>query len=127
MSTAKKAIPLILGVVIVAGAVATLYPLLGASHLATGTVAGLGVAYLGFLLYFFLLPRPGEKGFSFFKSYLPGAAARYIVMIGAFCAVVFLLKINTLGVLLGTFVGMMLSTFLSINTMRRKPTKPPEA
>lgn len=122
----KITVPLILGIVIVAIATAALYAVLGADHLATGATAGIGIAYLGFLLYFFLMPRPGKDGFSFFKSYLPGAAVRYVVMIGAFCAVVFLLKINTLGVLLGTFIGMMISTFVSLNGMR-KANKPPEA
>ena len=122
----KITVPLILGLVIVAIAAAALYSVLGADHMATGTVAGIGIAYLGFLLYFILMPRPGKNGFSFFKTYLPGAVIRYVVMIGVFCAVVFLLKINTLGVLLGTFIGMMISTFVSLDGMR-KANKPPEA
>jgi hypothetical protein len=122
----KITVPLILGIVIVALAAAALYSVLGANHLATGATAGIGIAYLGFLLYFFLMPRPGKEGFSFFKSYLPGAAVRYVVMIGAFCAMVFLLRINTLGVLRGTFIGMMISTFVSLDGMRRA-NKPPEA
>jgi hypothetical protein len=122
----KISVSLVLGIVIVAIVTAALYSVLGAKHLATGATAGIGIAYLGFLLYFFLMPRPGKDGFSFFKSYLPGAVIRYVVMIGAFCTVVFLLKINTLGVLLGTFIGMMISTFVSLNGMR-KANKPPEA
>jgi Zn-dependent protease len=122
----KISVSIVLGIVIVAIAAAVLYSILGADHLVTGTVAGIGIAYLGFLLYFFLMPRPDKDGFSFFKSYLPGAVIRYVVMIGAFCAIVFLLKINTLGVLLGTFIGMMISTFVSLNGMR-KANKPPEA
>jgi Zn-dependent protease len=122
----KISVSIVLGIVIVAIAAAVLYSILGADHLVTGTVAGIGIAYLGFLLYFFLMPRPDKDGFSFFKSYLPGAVIRYVVMIGAFCAIVFLLKINTLGVLLGTFIGMMISTFVSLNGMRRA-NKPPEA
>jgi Zn-dependent protease len=122
----KISVSIVLGIVIVAIAAAVLYSVLGADHLATGTVAGIGIAYLGFLLYFFLMPRPDKDGFSFFKSYLPGAVIRYVVMIGALCAIVFLLKINTLGVLLGTFIGMMISTFVSLNGMR-KANKPPEA
>ena len=122
----KITVPLILGIVIVVIAAAALYSVLGANHLATGATAGIGIAYLGFLLYFFLMPRPGKEGFSFFKSYLPGAVVRYVVMIGAFCAIIFLFKINTLGVLLGTFIGMMISTFVSLDGMR-KANKPPEA
>jgi heme/copper-type cytochrome/quinol oxidase subunit 4 len=122
----KTSVSIVLGIVIVAIAAAVLYSVLGADHLATGTVAGIGIAYLGFLLYFFLMPRPDKEGFSFFKSYLPGAVIRYVVMIGVFCAVIFLLDMKPLGVLLGTFIGMMISTFVSLNGMR-KANKPPEA
>ena len=123
----KITVPLILGFAIISIASAALYFSLGVNHMATGTVTGIGIAYLGFLLYFFLMPRPGNNGFSFFKSYLPGAVIRYVVMITAFCAVVFLLKVNTLGVLLGTFIGMMISTFVSLNTIRRSTNRSPEA
>ncbi|MBN1129127.1 MAG: hypothetical protein JXA71_09080 [Chitinispirillaceae bacterium] len=129
MSTGKAILPLILGLVLVAGAGMAFFflPGLGPDHPATGAVVGFGVAYLGFLLYYLLLPFPAGKNGSFFASYLPGAVARYVVMISAFCTVVFLFKIHTLGVLLGTFIGMMVSTFVSLNSMRRKPQKSPEA
>jgi F0F1-type ATP synthase assembly protein I len=129
MRSGKSSLPLIFGSIVVAGAAAILFffPGFGPKHLVTGTVFGIGIAYLGFLLYYFLMPRPWVQGGSFFSSYLPGAAARYSVMIGVFCAAVFLLNIHPLGVLLGTFIGMMLSTFLSLNSMRQKPQKPPEA
>ena len=129
MGFGKIILPLVLGfaAVVCVSAVFFLLPSFGADHLITGTVTGICVAYLGFLLYFFLMPRPKESGGSFFSSYLPGAVARYVVMVGAFCIVVFLLKIHTLGVLLGTFIGMMISTFISLNLMRRTPCKPPEA
>jgi hypothetical protein len=120
-------LPLILGMVVAAIAAAVLCAAFGRAHLATGTVMGICIAYLGFLLYMLLMPRSGGKGFSFVKNYLPGAAVRYAVMIGAFCAVVFWLRINTLGVLLGTFIGMMVSTFVSLSSMRQAATKPPEA
>jgi hypothetical protein len=123
MSSDNVTLPLISGFVIVTAATIALFYSLPPNHFVTGTVAGVGVAYLGFLLYYFLMPRAG----TFLKSYLPGAVIRYVVMIGAFCVVVFILKINTLGVLLGTFIGMMISTFISLNTMRRSTNKPPEA
>jgi hypothetical protein len=126
MSSANVTLPLIIGAVVVTAAAAVVYFLSGPLKLVTGTVAGFDIAYLGFLLYYFLLPRQIEKG-AFVKSYLPGAAARYIVMIGILCIAVFVLKINTLGVLLGTFIGMMLSTFVSLNTIRKSTAKPPEA
>jgi hypothetical protein len=126
MSSANVTLPLIIGAVVVTAAAAVVYYLSGPLKLVTGTVAGFDIAYLGFLLYYFLLPRQTEKG-AFLKSYLPGAAARYTVMIGILYIVVFVLKINTLGVLLGTFIGMMLSTFVSLNTMRKATAKPPEA
>jgi hypothetical protein len=123
---AKQKTAFAAGIVAVAGIAAALYVFLGKAHLATGTVAGVGVAYLGFLLYVLLMPRPGTAGFSFVKNYLPGAVARYAVMIGAFCAVVFLLGINPLGVLLGAFLGMMASTFVTLNSMRQAANRPPE-
>lgn len=129
MRTGKIDLTLILGWLVVAGAGTGLFfiPGMGPKHLLTGTVAGMAVAYLGFILYYFLMPRPGTTGASFFSSYFAGAAVRYSVMICAFCAVVFLLDIHTPGVLLGTFIGMMVSTFMSLNSMRQKPQKPPEA
>jgi hypothetical protein len=114
----------LLAVIIVTGALQVLLP---AVPLAAGIAAGIGIAYVGFILYYFLFPRPGAKSLSFVQGYLPGAAIRYVVMIGLFCAVIFWLKMNTIGVLLGTFVGMMVSTFVSLNTMRKKSEKTPEA
>jgi hypothetical protein len=128
MSRNNLSLPLISGFILVVAAGTALYFFLPkpGENLITGTVAGFGVAYLGFLLYYFLLPRT-NSGATFVKSYLPGAVLRYVTMIGAFCVVVFLLKIHTLGVLLGTFIGMMVSTFVSLNSMRQSANKPPEA
>jgi ABC-type enterochelin transport system permease subunit len=121
MSRVNVTLPLISGFAVVAAAAAALFYALPPNNFITGTVAGVGVAYLGFLLYYFLMPRSG----TFLKSYLPGAVVRYVVMIGTFCIVVFMLKINMPGVLLGTFLGMMVSTFISLNTMRRSANNPP--
>jgi hypothetical protein len=131
MSGKDTGITLVAGFVLTVAAAAALLlvPRFGEAHLVTGIVCGLGVAYLGFLLYYFLLPRPGEKGtgIPFLRGYLPGAALRYVIMIGAFCAVVFLLQVHAIGVLIGTFIGMMASTFVTLNKMRVPPPKSPEA
>jgi hypothetical protein len=129
MSIGKTATALILGFVVIAAITAALYtaPAFGARHAVTGMAAGVGVAYLGFILYFLLMPRPDEKGFSFFKSYVPGMMARYVVLIGAFCAVIFWLKMEALSVLLGAFAGMMAATFVSLVKMRRPAKRPPGA
>jgi hypothetical protein len=129
MSIGKTGVPFILGFIVTAAITAVLYraPAFGAQHVVTGIAAGAGVAYLGFILYFFLMPRPDEKGFSFFKSYLPGVVARYVVLIGAFCAVIFWLKIEATGVLVGAFAGMMAAAFVSLVKMRRTAKKSPGA
>lgn len=100
----------------------------GRAHIATGIVWGLGIAYLGFLLFYFLIPRPGSNKavIPFFRGYLPGAALRYIIMVGALCAVLFWIHVNIFGVLIGAFAGMMTSTFASVSTMKRQSTKSPE-
>lgn len=107
----------LLAIILITGALQVFLP---AAPLAAGIAAGVGIAYVGFILYYFLFPRPGVKKLTFFQGYLPGAAIRYAAMIGLFCAVIFWLKMDTMGVLLGAFVGMMVTTFLSLNTMRRK-------
>ena len=94
---------------------------LGAAHLVTGIVWGILVAHLGLLMYFILVPRPDGTNIKFFRKYLPGALLRYVIMISAFCVVVFWLRINAVGVLIGTFAGMMTATFISLNRMRRPP------
>lgn len=129
MTISKTPLPLILGFAAIAVMVAILYkaPAFGARHVVTGMAAGLGVAYLGVALYSLLMPRPDGNKLSFVKSYLPGAAARYIVLIGAFCAMIFWLKIEALGVLLGVFAGMMAATFVSLVKMRRKAKRSPGA
>ena len=129
MSIGRTAAPLILGFIATAAITAVLYmvPAFGARHAVTGMAAGVGVAYLGFILYFFLMPRPDKKGFSFFKSYLPGVVTRYVVLIGAFYAVIFWLKMEALSVLLGTFAGMMAATFVSLVKMRRTVKRSPGA
>jgi hypothetical protein len=117
----------LLGIVLGTGALQVFLP---GVPLASGAAAGVGIAYVGFVLYYLLFPRPGSNKLSFFQGYLPGAVIRYTVMIGIFCAVIFWLdtrKNFQIGVLLGVFVGMMVSTFVSLNTMRRKSQKPPEA
>jgi hypothetical protein len=118
-----------LGVFATAAATAVLYavPAFGARHFLTGAAAGLGIANLAFLLYFLLLPRSDGKQMSFVRSYLPGAAARYVVLIGAFCAMIFWLKMEALGVLVGAFAGMMAATFISLVKMRRTATRSPGA
>jgi hypothetical protein len=115
---------LLTGFVAVLVAAGVLLWRLSAANLMTGAVWGLGVAYTGVLLYYALIPRPGAGRVSFFRGYLPGALVRYVIMISAFCAVVFWLKINALGVLLGTFAGMMAATFVSLNKMRQTKSKP---
>jgi hypothetical protein len=129
MGTNKAAAPLFLGFFATAAAAVALYlaPAFGARHFLTGAVAGLCVAYLAFLLYVLLTPGPGVKYVSFVKSYLPGAAARYVVLTGAFCAVIFWLKMETLGVLLGVFAGMMTATVISLFKMRRTAERSPGA
>ena len=87
----------------------------GAAHIVTGIVWGIVVAHLGVLIYYMMATRSGVK----VRGYLPGALLRNVIMIGAFCAVVFWLKINAGGVLLGAFAGMMTATFVSLNKMRR--------
>jgi hypothetical protein len=121
VETGKTTIPLILGFAAIAAAAAVLYvvPAFGPRHFLTGVAAGVGVAYLAFMLYFLLLPRPDGNKISIVKTYLPGAAARYVVLVGAFCATVFWLKIEAIGVLLGAFAGMMAATFVSLVKMRR--------
>jgi hypothetical protein len=129
MGTNKAAVPLVLGFFATAAAAAALYlaPAFGPRHFITGAVGGLCVAYLAFLLHVLLTPGPGVKYVSFAKSYLPGAAARYLVLTGAFCAVIFWLKMETLGVLLGVFTGMMTATFISLFKMRRTTERSPGA
>ena len=129
MGTNKAVVPLVLGFFATAAAAAALYlvPAFGPRHFLTGAVAGLGVAYLALLLYFVLMPRPDGRKYSFVKSYLPGAAARYIVLVGAFCAVVFWLKMEAIGVLLGAFAGMMAATLVSLVKMRRTTNRSPGA
>ena len=110
------------GLVLVLAAAGLLLALVGRGKIVTGIVWGIFVAYAGTILYFFLIPRPAESGpFRFVQGYLPGAVIRYIVMIGLFCGVVFWLRVNPAGVLIGTFVGMMASTFVSLNSMRQPP------
>jgi hypothetical protein len=129
MDTNKAVVPLVLGFFATAAAAAALYlaPAFGAGHFLTGAVAGLGVAHLAFLLYMFLMPGRDRKYMSFVKSYLPGAAARYLVLTGAFCVVVFWLKMEALGVLLGVFAGIMAATFFSLIRMRRTTPGSPGA
>jgi len=129
MSIGKTGVPLVLGFIATAVITAVLYaaPAFGARHAVTGMAAGASVAYLGFILCFFLMPRPDEKGFSFFTSYLPGVVARYVVLIGTFCAVIFWLKMEALSVLLGAFAGMMAAAFVSLVKMRRPARKSPGA
>ncbi|MBN2188156.1 MAG: hypothetical protein JW699_01780 [Chitinispirillaceae bacterium] len=129
MGTNKTVTPLVLGFFATAAATAALYvaPAFGAGHFLTGAVAGAGVAYLAFLLYMLLIPAPDGKYISFVKSYLPGAAARYIALTGAFCAMVFWLNMEPLGVLLGVFAGIMAATFFSLIKMRRTTPRSPGA
>jgi hypothetical protein len=125
--TNKSPLLLMSGFLATAAAAAILYtaPAFGPRHLLTGVAAGGGVAYLAFMLYFLLLPRPEGEKISFVKSYLPGAAARYVVLIGAFCAMIFWLKIDPVGVLLGAFAGMMAATFVALVKMRRAANRSP--
>lgn len=117
----NTAVNLAAGFAVVLAAAGVLLWRLGAAHLVTGIVWGIVVAHLGLLMYYILVPRPGGTTIKFFRGYLPGALLRYVIMISAFCAVVFWLRINAVGVLLGAFVGMMTATFISLNRMRRPP------
>jgi hypothetical protein len=123
----KAAAGYITGFAVVVGiAVGMMFvPGLGRANLFTGIVTGVAVAYLGFLLLYFLFPRPAENGEreSFVQGYMIGAVLRYAIMISAFCGVVFGLHINPIGVLIGAFVGMMTSTFISLNKMRQATPK----
>jgi hypothetical protein len=129
MGTGKILVPLVLGFTATAAAGAALYaaPAFGAAHFLTGAVAGLGVAYLAFLLHVLLMPGRDGKYISFVRSYLPGAAVRYIVLTGAFCALVFWIEMEALGVLLGVFAGIMAATLFSLMRMRRTATRSPGA
>jgi hypothetical protein len=122
-----KPVTLLIGFVLTLAGAAVLLWKLGPENVITGTVWGIGVAYLGFLLFYFLIQRPKGHGttVSLLRGYLPWALLRYVIMIGAFCAVVFWLRVNAIGVLLGIFLGMMASTFVSLAAMRRAPPKPP--
>jgi len=126
MNSNNTAAALFAGFVPIAGGAAAILITLGKDSPVTGIIWGIGVAYVGFLLYVLFIPRPGKQ-FSFAKNYLPGAVARYVVMIGAFCVVVFVLKIHGLSVLAGIFAGMMTATIISLFKMRRTPSQPPEA
>ncbi len=127
MSGTNKTIPrLWAGFAVIMAAAGVLLWRLGAAHFITGIAGGIAVAYLGLLMYYLLIPRPGSKPITFIRGYIPGALLRYIIMIGAFCAVVFVLRINAIGVLLGIFLGMMVSTFISLNHLRQSPHKHPE-
>lgn len=122
----KTAVSMIAGLAVVTAAAGVLLVRFGADHIATGIGGGIAVAYLGLLTYYLLVPRPGGRVKNFFRGYLPGALLRYVIMIGAFCAVVFRLRINAVGVLVGTFAGMMTATIISLFKMRRTPSRPPE-
>ncbi|MBN2036623.1 MAG: hypothetical protein JW768_07775 [Chitinispirillaceae bacterium] len=129
MSSGARTMTMLLGllaVIVITGALQVLLPTV---PLASGIAAGVGITYIGFILYYFLFPRPGAKKLSFFHGYIPGVIIRYSVMIGVFCAVIFWLdtrRMFQIGVLLGAFIGMMISTFVSLNLMRRTQCKPPE-
>jgi len=128
MNRNNRVLPgLLTGFAAVMAAAGVLLWRLTAANILTGAVWGVGVAYTGVLLYYALIPRPGKGTVSFFRGYLPGAVLRYVIMVGAFCAVVFGLKINALGVLMGTFAGMMAATFVSLNKMRQTKSTLPEA
>jgi hypothetical protein len=126
-ASGKAAARYITGFAVVVGIAASMMviPGLGRANLFTGIMSGIAVAYLGFLLLYFLFPRPAEKGErgSFFQGYIIGAVLRYAIMISAFCGVVFGLHINPIGVLIGAFAGMMTSTFISLNKMRQTTPK----
>ena len=99
---------------------------LSAKNFYTGMLTGFAIALFGVLLYSLVVPQTaGEKG-TFWLRYMGGAVLRYAVMIAVFCTAVFLGRIDPIGLLLGTFFGMMASTFIFLNKMRHTPLKPPE-
>jgi hypothetical protein len=105
-----------LGVVFVAAGLS--YWKLSAGNITTGILSGLGIAWFGVLLYSVIgSPRWREKG-SFWLRYIGGAFLRYTIMIIVFCAAVFVIKINGIGLLIGIFAGMMTATFKVLNKMR---------
>jgi hypothetical protein len=55
---------------------------------------------------------------SFLVVYLAGAAVRFLILVSALWITVFLLHVNPLGVLAGSFIGIMGITFIALFKMK---------
>ena len=93
----------------------------------TGILWGAGIAYTGVLVYALLLPCPHREKEPFWWRYLSGLVLRYAIMIGLFCLTVFILRIHPIGLLIGMFAGMTVSTLFFLNKIRHPGLTPPEA
>ena len=82
----------------------------------TGFIWGLVLAYIGLVVFVVLLPSgTGERSqSSFVMIYMLGAMARLILLAGALCAILFWLHVNSLGLLIGAFIGVVVITFAGL-------------
>jgi hypothetical protein len=117
---------IILAASILAGTSAVLCVCPGRQSIAAGIAAGLTIATIGLLLFAVSFRRDAEATFSrMMRDHIMGALLfRIPLMLGIFAATILLIKINTIGILIGVTVGALgigISAFVKfLSAARRK-------
>lgn len=97
-----------------------IYKIWGAANFGIGIFWGISLSYIGALL-FILLPNKLSNKASPAVSVINNlirAGIRLSTMLILFVSVVFYFKINSVGLLIGTFAGLMIFTFLFLYQMK---------
>jgi hypothetical protein len=97
-----------------------LFKIWGAANLGIGLFWGFSLSYIGFSLFLLLPNKISNKASQTVSvmNYLIRSGIRITTMLILFVCVVFYFKINSLGLLIGTFAGLMLFTFLFLYRMK---------
>jgi hypothetical protein len=102
--TTRNSIALSVGVLAVLAAAGCVYP--GRQSLATGVVAGLCIATIGLLLFSVAYPTDASSSIrAMVTRHLLGALFRIPLMCGLFAVTILLIRISTVGILIGIAVG----------------------
>ena len=97
-----------------------LFKIWGAANFGIGLFWGFSLSYIGFSLFLLLPNKLSNKASQAVSvmNYLIRSGIRITIMLILFVCVVFYFKINSLGLLIGTFAGLMVFTFLFLYQMK---------